>query len=461
MEKGFKKGFMRKLKSFSGGNHPPECKKLTLDKALISFPIPKKLYCLLSQHIGVPARAIVKKGDYVKRGQMIAEATEFVSCPVHAPTSGTVLGIEPTPHPSGKMCDAIVIESDGKDVCQAGYGDRRAKIQELSSEEILKIIQDSGIVGMGGAAFPTHVKFSPPKEKKIDTFIINASECEPYLTCDHRLILQYAREILKGAKLLQKVLDVPDIHIGIEANKYDAYDLIQKEIGSKKNIHTHLLKVKYPQGAEKQLIKAVLNRTVPAGGLPMDVGVIVQNVASVYATYRAVYQQEPLTERYVTVTGSGIEHPQDFLVRLGTPIRNLLEHVGLKDSATKIILGGPMMGLAQYSLDVPVTKGTNGIVVLTEPVNSEFEHCIRCGDCVRHCPMFLLPYKLSIAMEKGRLDLAEKLDIKDCMECGVCSYVCPANRPIVHFIRMGKAEILKKNAEILKKKQARNKQANE
>ena len=427
--------------TFSGGIHPPESKELSSDKPFVSFPIPEKLYCLLSQHIGAPARPVVKKGDYVERGQLIAEATSFVSAPVHAPTSGTVVSIEPVAHTLGKTCDAIVIEPDGKDVWHAGLSSRCENVSELTGEQILQLIKNAGIVGMGGATFPTHVKLSPPKDKKVDALVINGVECEPYLTCDHQLMLSFPREIIKGIKLLKKVLNVTEVHIGIEGNKKDAFELIQKEIGDIKYIHAHLLKVKFPQGAEKQLIKAVLNRVVPAGGLPMDVGVVVQNVATVYAIYRAVYQQEPLTERYLTVTGDGVERPQNLLVRLGTPIRAILKEAGLKDIATKVILGGPMMGIAQYSLDVPVSKGTSGILVLTEPVKSEFEHCIRCGACVEHCPMHLIPSEISVAMESGRIDLAEQFHIMDCMECGACTFVCPANRPIVQFVKLGKAQI--------------------
>ena len=433
-------------KTFSGGVHPPERKDLSVAKKFEEFPLPDKLICLMSQHIGAPAKPVVQKKDKVWRGQVIGEAGGFVSCPVHAPTSGTVVAIEPALHPLGRKIEAVIIEPDGEDRWEEGLSKRRQKVKKMTAEEILNSIKQSGVVGMGGATFPSHVKLSPPKDKPIDSLVINGVECEPYLTCDHHLMLDFAQEILKGARLAQKVLDAKVIHIGIESNKPDAFAKMKEVCEPDNDVHVHLLPVKYPQGAEKQLIKAILDRNVPAGGLPMDVGVVVHNVMTCYYMYRAVYHSEPLTERYLSVTGEGVSTPKNLLVRLGTPIDKILENAGLKTSAAKIVLGGPMMGIAQYSTQVPVTKGTSGILVLEDIGSIDYEHCIRCGACVEHCPMQLVPSELSIAMEKNRVDLAEQYNIMDCMECGVCAYVCPAKRPIVHFVKLGKAQLMKQRA---------------
>ncbi len=432
-------------KTFSGGIHPPECKQQTENKPFIHFPLGDKLVCLMSQHIGIPAKPIVKKDEKVKRGQVIGEASGMVSCFIHAPTSGTVVAVEPVIHPLGRKMEAVIIQPDGEDIWMEDFSKCRAKAKKLSAQEMLKIIQDSGIAGMGGATFPSHVKLSPPKDKVIDTLIINGVECEPYLTCDHRLMLDFAEEIIQGAKIIQSILGVKQIHIGIEGNKPDAFEKIKQAASQKEceDIHVHLLKVKYPQGAEKQLIKAIINRDVPAGGLPMDIGVVVHNVMTTYYIYRAIYFNEPVTERYLTITGDGVENPQNLRVRIGTPISKILEYAKLRPGSKKIILGGPMMGMAQYSEEVPVTKGTSGILVLQDTQDMDYKNCIRCGACVDHCPMRLVPSELSITLQRGRVDLAEQYNLMDCMECGVCAYVCPANRPIVQFVKLGKAQLMK------------------
>jgi len=430
-------------KTFSGGVHPPEQKYLSVDKPFVTFPIPEQLVCLMSQHIGVPAKPVVEKNAKVKRGQVIGEAVGAVSCAVHAPTSGTVLAVEPALHPLGRKVDAVIIQPDGQDTWADGLSKCRDNITNLTPEELVKIVKEAGIAGMGGATFPSHVKLSPPKDKKIDTLIINGVECEPYITCDHRLMLDFPEEIIKGARLIQTMLGTKEIHVGIEANKPDAFEKIKAAAGNGSDIHVHLLKVKYPQGAEKQLIKAILNRDVPAGGLPMDVGVVVHNVMTTYYIYKAVYCQEPMTERYLTITGEGVAKPQNLLVRLGTPISKILRSAELKGNSQKIILGGPMMGISQYSADVPVTKGTNGILVQEESPSIEYSNCIRCGSCVEHCPMKLVPSELSIKLEHNRVDLAQEYNLMDCMECGVCTYVCPAYRPIVQWVKFGKAQVIK------------------
>ncbi len=429
-------------KTFAGGVHPSDCKHFSCDKSFETLPLPKQLICLMSQHIGSPAKAIVKKNDLVKRGQIIGEASGFVSCNIHAPTSGTVVAVEPMLHPLNRKVEAVVIEPDGQDVWADGLSQAR-DVTNASIEELIEMIKKAGIAGMGGATFPSHIKLSPPKDKKIDSLVINGVECEPYLTCDHRLMLQFGQEIIQGAKLIQKILGTKEIHIGIESNKPDAFAKIKECAKNYNDICVHLLPVKYPQGAEKQLIKAILNREVPAGGLPMDIGVVVHNVMTTYYIYRAICFNEPLTERYLTVTGDGVSNPKNLLVRIGTPTSNILEYAGLKGSKAKIISGGPMMGVAQYSTEVPVTKGSSGILVLEKVPDLEYQNCIRCGSCVEHCPMRLVPSELSIALERNKIDLAQEYNVMDCMECGVCAYVCPANRPIVQWVKFGKAQIIK------------------
>lgn len=430
-------------KTFAGGVHPPESKHFSERKPFVTLPLPSQLICLLSQHLGKPAKAVVQKNAEVKRGQIIGEADGFVSCAIHAPTSGKVVKIEPALHPLGRRVDAIIIEPDGKDIWAEGLSIPRSNIADLKPEQIIQIIKESGIVGMGGATFPSHVKLSPPKDKPIDTLIINAVECEPYLTCDHQLMLNFPKEIIQGAQLIQKALGAKQVAIGIEANKPDAFNKMKAEASHLPDFQVYLLPVKYPQGAEKQLIKAVLNREVPAGGLPMDVGVVVHNVMTTYYIFRAVYFNEPLTERYLTVTGDGVAEPQNLLVRIGTPMANVLEFAKAKPNCQKLISGGPMMGIAQFSTQVPVTKGSSGILLLEKVPHVEYRNCIRCGSCVEHCPMHLLPNELSVTLERRRIDLAQQYHVMDCMECGACAYVCPANRPIVQWIKFGKAQIIK------------------
>lgn len=439
-------------KTFAGGVHPPECKHFSVGKPFVTLPLPQQLVCLLSQHIGKPAKSVVQKNAEVKRGQIIGEADGFVSCAVHAPTSGKVIKIEPCLHPLGRRVDAVIIEPDGKDTWADGLSQPRQNVAELTPEQLLQIIKEAGIAGMGGATFPSHVKLSPPKDKKIDTLIINAVECEPYLTCDHQLMLSFADEIIQGAQLLKKILNAQQVEIGIESNKPDAFQKMKEAAAKVPDFHVHFLPVKYPQGAEKQLIKAVLNREVPAGGLPMDVGVVVHNVMTTYYIYRAVYLNEPMTERYLTITGDAVANPQNLLVRLGTPLQHVLTFANAKPGSHKLISGGPMMGVAQFSTQVPVTKGTSGILVLEKTPDLEYRNCIRCGSCVEHCPMHLLPNELSVTLERRRIDLAQQFNVMDCMECGACAYVCPANRPIVQWIKFGKAQVIKQKQKAAAKK---------
>ncbi len=432
--------------TFSGGVHPADNKSLTAHKPTVPAAIPKRAIIPLSQHIGAPTKALVVIGQEVKKGEKIGETTGFVSAPVHASISGKVVAIGSFPHILGADLPAVVIESDGKDEWVGGLKETSDYLT-LSAEELRKLVQDAGIVGMGGATFPTHVKLSPPKEKPIDVLILNGAECEPYLTSDHRLMLEKSREIIEGLKILMRILNVNKGHIGIEANKPDAIEAMTKAASGSPDIKVWPLKVKYPQGAEKMLIKVVSGRTVPAGGLPMDVGVVVQNVGTAEAIYNAVRYGRPLIERYVTVTGRGVKEPKNFRVRIGTPFAQLIEEAGgLTDEAAKVIAGGPMMGMSQYTLDVPVIKGTSGITVLpkNEVSTNGYGPCIRCGRCIDACPMKLQPSYIGLYIEKGHYEDAKDYNLMDCFECGSCSFVCPANRPMVQWVKKAKKELAKK-----------------
>jgi len=434
---------MAKAATFERGIHPEDAKELTERSSIVNASLPKRVIIPLSQHIGAPAKPEVNLGDEVKRGQLIGSPAGFVSAPVHASISGKVVAIANFPHPSGRMISSIVIESDGKDE-SVSFKDNPDYLN-LGADEIKTLIKDAGIVGLGGAAFPTNVKLSPPKEKPIDTVILNGAECEPYLTADHRLMLERPQEIVNGLKIIMKALGVTDGYIGIESNKPDAIKIMEDAVSGESNIKVWPLKVKYPQGAEKMLIKAIKNREVPCGGLPMDVKVVVHNVGTALAIYEAVRYSKPLIERVLTVTGRGVKEPKNMMVRIGTRITELIEQCGgLVDNAVKVIVGGPMMGFAQWSLDVPVVKGTSGILVLTEDdyVSSEqYDACIRCGRCIDICPMGLNPSMLSILSEKGYYEEAKEYNLFDCFECGSCAYGCPSRRPIVQFIRLAKSQV--------------------
>lgn len=428
--------------TFSGGVHPDDRKQLSRDFPIENAPIPKVVRIPMSQHLGAPCKPVVEKGATVRKGQIVGEATAFVSAPVHASVSGKVIDVGAYEHIFGNLVTSVVIENDGENSWAEGLNVETPDIISLSVEEIEKRIADAGIVGMGGATFPLHVKVSPPKNKPIDSFILNGVECEPYLTADHRLMLEKPDGIIQGLLILCKVVNAKDKYIGIEANKPDAIK-IMKEAAARvdPSIKVMELPVKYPQGAEKQLIKAILDREVPSGGLPMDVGALVNNVGTAYATYEAVKFNRPLIERVLTVTGEGIENPRNFLALVGTPLKELLDTCGMKPKANKIILGGPMMGLAQYTTDLVVVKGTSGILVLEGKPIGYHGPCIRCGRCVEACPMQLVPSRLSVLLESKNVALAKATDLLDCIECGACTYVCPAKRPIVQFIKYGKGEV--------------------
>jgi electron transport complex protein RnfC len=431
---------------FFGGVHPAYNKDLANRLAIEAMPLPERLIVPFAQNLGAAPKPVVKKGDTVKKGQIIAEPQGFVSVPLHAPTSGAVQAIDVYPHPVGADMPAAVIVPDGKDEWASGLDVERGG-EGLDAEKIKTIIRDAGIVGMGGASFPTHVKLSPPKDKPIDVLVINGAECEPYLASDHRLMLEKAPQILEGASYLAQALGVKNVIVAIEKNKPDAIEAMRKESGAR-GCTVAPLDVVYPQGAERQLIYVLTGRVVPAGGLPMDVGVLVQNVGTAYAAREAVRRNRPLVERVVCVTGRGVAAPKNVLARIGTTFGDLIEFCGGRlPDAGKVIGGGPMMGVAQYSLDAPVTKGTSGIVVLKQGEVAQFvgDACIRCGRCVRGCPMRLNPSVLSIFAERLRFEDAGEHHVLDCIECGCCAYLCPARRPMVHHFRRAKAEV-RKNA---------------
>lgn len=430
--------------TFKGGFHPEGNKELTSGKPIIRFDTPNEVVIPLSQHIGTPCEPVVNVGDAVFVGQKIGDSDAPVSVPVHSSVSGVVTAIEKRRHSVLGECMAVVIDNDGF----YGYASdiKPIDIKALTKDEIISHIRQSGIVGMGGATFPTFIKLKIPEGKKIDTVLVNGAECEPYLTADHRLMLEYGDDIAEGLKIVMDILDAPKGIIAIEDNKKDAYLKMDKICSEKENISAVMLKTKYPQGSEKQLIDAVLKRKVKSGGLPADVGVVVLNVASVREIYRYFKTGLPLTERVVTVSGSGVKNPQNLLVKIGTPFSAIAGYVGIKEGVKKVIAGGPMMGMSQYSLDAPVMKGTSGILFLTEQEVKKYEEgvCIRCGKCVDACPMRLMPFMITEYSKINDFDNAVKYGLRDCMECGTCSYVCPQRRYLVQSIRTAKAKMPKK-----------------
>jgi len=428
------------LLSFHRGVHPGEEKHLTALKNGERMPLPDHVYLPLSQHIGAPCTSLVAPGDTVKTGQVIARSDAFLSSPIHATVTGVVKGIEMIPHPSGKKQPAIHIQRTGDDEWE--LLDIANDPAGLSPEAIRNLIREAGIVGLGGAGFPSHVKLSPPPSQKIDSFILNGCECEPYLTSDHRMMAEMTKKIFRGMELITRVLGVENVSIGIENNKPDAIRALKDGIKQyASNAKLVFMKPKYPQGAEKMLISTVLGRVVPEGKLPGDVGVVVSNIGTVIAIAEAVYERKPLIERIVSITGNGIVSPKNVYVRIGTPFKEVLAYCGgLKSDATKVIMGGPMMGHTQHDLSVPVVKTTGGILCMQKEAvaQGKTEACIRCGACVGACPMQLLPTKLARFTEMGRYDEAEKLGLMSCIECGSCAFVCPSHIPIVQWIRAGK-----------------------
>jgi len=425
------------MNSFKGGVHPCGQKQTTSQK-IEKFPLTERLIVHLSQQAGSASMPLVKAGDYVKTGQKIAAAVSFLSTDSHSPVSGKIVSIEKMPHPCGLNLEAILIESDGKD---EPVEFKPCDPEKLTPSEIIKIVKDAGIAGLGGAAFPTHIKLSPPAGKKIDTLILNGCECEPYLTCDYRLMLEEPDKIISGMKLILKALGIKNGIIAIEDNKKDAADNFEKLLKSDgDNIEVAVLKTKYPQGAEKQLIKAVLNREVPSGKLPMDAGCVVQNVQTAKAVNDAVVDGRPLYERVITVCGH-FKRTGNFSVRIGTLISDIVDFCGgFEGDVKKVLMGGPMMGIPLYTLDVSILKGNNGILALTENETAypEPSNCIRCGKCVDVCPMGLVPTMISRLTERERYEELEGYNPLDCMECGACAYECPAKIHLVQNIKLAK-----------------------
>jgi len=433
------------LKTFKMGGVHPEEGKLTASKAVVQIPLPSKVFIPVGQSLGAPAKVLVEKGSEVKVGQLLAKGEAFISANVHSSVSGKVAKIDEITDQSGYRRKAIFIDVEG-DHWEESI-DRSTDLLKdcaLSSQEIISKINESGIVGLGGATFPTHVKMMVPKGKKADLLIINGVECEPFLTADHRLMLEKGAEIMVGTSILMKALNVDKAVIGIENNKTDAIAHLEQLAAGYPGISIAALKVKYPQGAEKQLIKAITGREVPSQKLPIEVGCVVNNVGTAFAVYEAVQKNKPLFERVVTVTGKTLSNPSNLLVRIGTPIQALIDQCGgLPADTGKVVSGGPMMGKALNSMEVPVVKGTSGILVIPESAakRNKVQNCIRCARCVSACPMGLEPYLLERIVNMNDWDMAESNRILDCMECGSCHYTCPSGRPLLDWLRLGKGKV--------------------
>lgn len=439
---------MKVLTFKKGGVHPEES-KLTKDKKIEEFFDVEEVIIPLHQHTGAPNEPLVKQGDYVKVGQKIGDSKAKVYAPVHSSVSGEVKSIENVLLPTGRSSLAIRIKNDFKE--EKFYEPREVSIIEsLSKEELLNLIKEAGIVGMGGAAFPTHIKLSPPPDKKIEYLIINGAECEPFLTCDYRLMIEESEGIVKGIEILKKIINPQKIIIGIEDNKIEAANELNKFIkASNLNGSTEIviLKTKYPQGSEKHLIKAILGREVPSGGLPFDVGCIVQNVQTVFAIKEAIYDGKPSIDRVLTVSGSGVKEQKNLRVKVGTISEDIVKYCGgANENLKKIIFGGPMMGFSSYTLNIPITKGTSGILLFTDKEIKEYEEypCIRCGRCADACPMYLMPMLIDAYSRIEVFEKAKYYGALDCIECGACAYVCPSKRHLVQSIRFAKSELLKK-----------------
>ncbi len=427
-----------RLDGYYGGVHPSEHKELSEHKALIRFAEPKVAVIPMAQHLGAPATPVVQVGDYVTVGQVIGEPSAFISAPVHSSISGTVIAVEDRPHANRGQCLSVVIESDGKNVLHESVKPHGA-LENLSAEEIVAIVRQAGIVGMGGAGFPTAVKLTP--KTPVDTILLNGCECEPYLTADHQLLLNYADEVIFGLKAIMKATGAGKGVIVIEDNKPDAVELLQSKTADMENIEVCVARTKYPQGAEKMLIKCVTGRQVPSGGLPADVGVVVSNVATSKAISDAIQLGMPLIERIVSVTGEYIANPGNFIVKTGTLVQELVGHCGgiTKDGVT-VKAGGPMMGFVQSTLETPIMKGSNGIIAIDSDSTQEVA-CIKCGRCVDVCPMELKPLHFAKFADEGNWAGMKEQSVMDCVECRCCEYICSSKIPLVSKIKAGKAAV--------------------
>lgn len=441
------------LKTFpKGGIHPEESKELSKDCVIETPPPPQAVVIPLQQHIGAPAKAVVNKKDVVRKGQLIGEAQGFISANIHATIGGTVKSIDTCPSPiTGRPTEAITIENDGDDSWAEGCNEEQDP-WSMDPKAMVQLVHGAGIVGMGGATFPTHVKLSPPPGCMVEHAIINAVECESYITSDYRLMMERAADIVESLKLIMKIVGAPHGHIGVESNKPDAFEALARAAEGESGVEVHLLQVKYPQGAEHQLIKALTGREIPSkGGLPSAIGCLVHNVATGLAIRDAVRFKRPLIDRVVTLTGEGLENPANQVLRFGTSVEEALTRQGIMEGANKLIMGGPMMGIAQAAAEIPTIKGTNSILLLKDAAQLRMRPCIRCGRCVEACPYGLAPSEISILCESEDWDRAMAWDILECKECGCCTFVCPAKRKIVHLVKFGKAELNR----IKREKQAR------
>lgn len=430
--------------TFKGGIHPPYGKESTAGVPLAYGIMPEMVTIPMSLHIGAPCTPIVKKGDPIFLGQKIGEPNGFVSVPIHASVSGKVAAVEERPHPSGDVIMSVVIESDGLDTIDPSikpYG----LLDEMDADGIKKMVLDSGIVGLGGATFPTHVKLAVPPDKKVDCVILNGAECEPYLTADHHLMLLHPEKIVLGLKIAMKAVNVEKGFIGVEDNKTDAIEALVKAIGNDSRIEVYSLHTKYPQGAEKQLITAITGREVPSGGLPADAGVIVMNVGTAAQIGESMTTGIPLYKRFLTCTGDAIKNPQTMEIRIGVSLQSVIDQCGgFVSEPGKVIMGGPMMGVSQFRTEVPVMKATSGILCLTKESSdiAAPSNCIRCGKCMSVCPIHLQPLNIAAYSQRNKWDKCEANNAMDCIECGSCSYICPAKRTLVSSIRVAKREIV-------------------
>lgn len=425
-----------------GGVHPPEAKDLTAGLAIETMPVSDELELILGQHIGAPCTATLNKRDEVREGDVVGEVKKGLGVPLHSPVAGKIKGIGMSGHPNKTRAPSITIAVDHT-ISPRVFEEIDWQVRE--PKDLLEMVREAGIIGIGGAGFPTHVKLDPPGDNPVDTLIVNGAECEPYITADHRQMVEHAAKIIEGAKIILKILGIQNCLIGIENNKPDAIEAMKKAAKEQSSsnclIRVGALKVKYPQGSEKQLIQSLTGRKVPAFALPSAVGVVVQNVSTLRAVYDAVAWGRPLCEKVVTISGKGIKRPANLLVKIGTRISDIVAHLGgLNPGLAKIVVGGPMMGFAVSSLDIPVTKTTSAVLFLTEDEIDTRPHsqCIRCGWCLDACPMGIDPKEIGLFVEANRAEETEPLGVFECFECGSCAYVCPAKRPLVQFVRLAK-----------------------
>ncbi len=430
-----------------GGVHPGDFKDRTCDLPIQVSEPPAEVAVLMAQHIGAPAKPVVEPKDRVRKGQLIGEAQGFISANVHSPVSGTVKAVEQRIFSvTGGRATAVVIENDGNERWARKMNEQQ-DVASMDVDAMIEAVKECGVVGLGGATFPSHVKLRPPAETPVTDVFVNGAECEPYVTVDHRLMLEQTAQLVEGLRMVMHIVGAQNGYIAVEENKPDAIAALQEAASGESSISVVPLKVNYPQGSEQQIITAICGREVPSGGgLPSDVGALVHNVATVLAIRDAIRFRIPLIERAVTVTGDGIENPGNFVERIGTSVADILERQGVREGASQLVLGGPMMGIAQGVSEVPLIKGNNCLLLRRADVMPPQRDCIRCGRCVAHCPLGLTPGEMSIAMERHDWDAAEELNVLECKECGCCAYVCPANRRIVQMVKLTKTQLRKKLA---------------